>query len=513
VTTEKPPESDAGDTLPAGTPLLQGQFLIEDYLNSGGFGITYLARDSLERRVVIKECFPSSMCCRIDGIVRARARTHQSEFDAVVRLFGQEARRLAKLEHPNIVGVRDVFEENGTAYMALDYIEGRDLHDIIEKETWRLDPDTIRQIALALLDAIGHVHAKGILHRDISPDNVLLTHDGVPVLIDFGAARDTARRASRILSTLHVVKDGYSPQEFYLQAGEQSPASDLYSLAATLYRAITGEAPTFSHRRLAAIAERQPDPYKPLAGVVEEFDAPFLQMIDKALSIFAKDRPQTAAEWLTGLSRAAGAATSEADELDIVERVRRLVEATNPEVMRLQERRAREQAEAAARAVAERTAFEEAQRRRFEEARREAEEAERAYQQRRREEEEERQRREAAREATEPEAGEGEATRLGAVVTSQEAVVAHVPGAGGINRAKLLKEREERLRREAQEAAEAAAKGGGRKAALVASTAKLPDEEEAERPERASLLGRILSRSRSRRRGQTDEPSSEGYGT
>ena len=160
------------------------------------------------------------MCCRADACVRARSRAHQGEFDAVVRLFGQEARRLAKLAHPNIVGVRDVFEENGTAYMALDYIDGRDLLDVIEQETWRLDPDTVRGIALKLLDAIGHVHARGMLHRDISPDNILLTAEDEPILIDFGAARDTARRKSRLLSAMHVVKDGYSPQEFYLQGGE-----------------------------------------------------------------------------------------------------------------------------------------------------------------------------------------------------------------------------------------------------------------------------------------------------
>ena len=97
------------DSLPPGTTLLRGQFRVESFLNAGGFGITYLARNSLERRVVLKECYSSSMCCRTDQQVRARSRNQQLEFDTVVRLFGEEARRLAKLYHPNIVGVHDVF--------------------------------------------------------------------------------------------------------------------------------------------------------------------------------------------------------------------------------------------------------------------------------------------------------------------------------------------------------------------------------------------------------------------
>jgi serine/threonine protein kinase len=452
--------SSTGDTLPPGTPLLQGQYLVEGYLNSGGFGVTYLARDSLERRVVLKECYPASMCCRAGGIVRARSQAHQSEFETVVRLFGQEARRLAKLEHPNIVGVRDVFEENGTAYMALDYVDGRDLHDVIEQETWRLDPDTVREIAVQLLDAIGHVHGMGMLHRDISPDNILLTQDDTPILIDFGAARDSAWRKSRVLSTLHVVKDGYSPQEFYLQAGEQSPASDLYSLAASLYRAITGDPPVFSHRRLAAIAERRPDPYVPLEGTADGYDPAFLRMIDTALAVFARDRVQSAADWLAAIElappqEAVGPVTPlpdpTMDDAVIVERVRRLVEATNPEVRALHAERTRELEERARCEAEERAAQEAARCRRLEEARREAEEAERAYRERQRQESEARR----ALPAPAPSAAPAEEDEE-AVVPQGDGEVPHVPGAGGVNRAKLLKERVEQKRRE-REQAEAAA--------------------------------------------------------
>ena len=123
------------DELKPGTKLMHGQYVIESFLNAGGFGITYLARDSLDRKVVIKECFPGAFCRRSRAVVQARSRAHQNELKSIVRLFVQEARSLAKLDHPNIVGVHQVFEDNDTAYMALDFVSGRDMLDIIETRT------------------------------------------------------------------------------------------------------------------------------------------------------------------------------------------------------------------------------------------------------------------------------------------------------------------------------------------------------------------------------------------
>ncbi len=391
-------DGEPADSLRPGTPLLQGQFLVEGFLNAGGFGITYLARDSLERRVVIKECYPASMCCRSTDIVRARSRDQQDDFDAIVHLFGREARRLAKLEHPNIVGVRDVFEDNGTAYMALDFVDGRDLLDVIEKEPERLKPDMVLDMTYALLDAVAHVHSMGMLHRDISPDNILIDADNAPVLIDFGAARDTARRKSRVLSGLHVVKDGYSPQEFYLAHGDQGPSSDLYSLAATLHHVLTGVPPTFGHLRMAALAERQPDPYVPLVGRVDGFDTAFLEAIDQALSVFPKQRLQSATDWMDAILGGAEPALRPASRVlssprealtidgqrseapvtvdpAIDDKIRELVETTNPEVMRTQERVAQEKAKLAAAAAAAEAEREAARERRLQAARAEAEEA------------------------------------------------------------------------------------------------------------------------------------------
>lgn len=286
------------DALEPGHVLLHGQYRIDSYLNSGGFGITYLAVDSLDRKVVIKECFPNAMCCRNATEVRARSEGMQAEFRTVVSNFLQEARRVAKLDHPNIVGVHQVFEDHGTAYMALDFVEGRDLMDVIESDRASLSPRQVRAILMKALDAVAYIHERDVLHRDISPDNILLNGRNEPVLIDFGAARDVAKQASRVLSALHVVKDGYSPQEFYFDRTAQTQSSDLYSLAATFYHLIHGEAPPNAQVRIAALASKNSDPYQPLAGRVAGYDAHFLTAIDTALAIFPKDRPQSASEWI-----------------------------------------------------------------------------------------------------------------------------------------------------------------------------------------------------------------------
>ena len=290
------------DELQPGTLLMHGQYKIRDYLNSGGFGITYLATDSNSRTLVIKECFPSSFCRRSQLLVQARSHSYQDELRAIVRLFTREAEALERLSHPNIVGVHQVFEDNNTAYMALDFVEGRDLLSVIKTKEAVFEPDTIRALLKKLLDAIGYVHAAGLLHRDISPDNVIVTGAMEPVLIDFGAAREQATKATRALSALRVVKDGYSPQEFYIAGSEQSPSSDLYSLAATFYHLITGEIPPDSQIRLSAHVDGQNDPYVRLADRTDAFDPVFCAALDKAMSILPRDRVQSAQEWLDLMS-------------------------------------------------------------------------------------------------------------------------------------------------------------------------------------------------------------------
>ncbi len=301
-------QSDAGssaDELAPGTRLLFGQFTIQSFVNSGGFGIVYLAKDSLDRLVVIKECFPTAYCRRIGLTVGARSRAQVDDCRSAVRHFVQEAMTLSELDHPNIVRVHQVFEENDTAYIAMDYVEGYDLLQTVEGSAPPLRPKEVISHLLTMLDAVGHVHAKGLLHRDISPDNMIVDRaKGQPVLIDFGASRKEVTRKSRAVSGLRVVKDGYSPQELYVHGSKQAPFSDLYALGASFYHLISGETPKTSQERLAEIAGREGDPLRPLAGRFRAYPPAFLKAIDKAMAVFPRDRLQSVDEWREMLGEA-----------------------------------------------------------------------------------------------------------------------------------------------------------------------------------------------------------------
>lgn len=320
------------DELPPDTLLLHGQYQIERYLIRGGFGITYLARDSLDRRVVIKECFPNTICCRADGQVIAKMREKQDLFDSLLRHFLREARRLARLSHPNIVGVHQVFEENSTAYMALDYVDGMDLLSVVQDDPKRLTPEIIRSMLMKSLGAISYIHGKGILHRDISPDNFLLDGADKLTLIDFGAAREHATRENRALSSLLTVKDGYSPQEFYLSGVSQSPPSDLYALGATFYHLITGKAPPDSQIRLAAIAADNVDPFVPLVATTADYEPDFFNAINRSLEIFPEDRLQSAQDWVEAIDperRRKAALARASKDISIRQKISKLVVETN----------------------------------------------------------------------------------------------------------------------------------------------------------------------------------------
>jgi serine/threonine protein kinase len=296
-----------GDELLPGAKLSNGSYTIKRHLKSGGFGITYIGLDTLGRQVVIKECFPSGMCARPSLGVQARSRSYRSSVSSLIEKFVMEAHTLARIDHPNIVKVHQVFRENDTAYMALDYVDGQDLFEIMQNPATALSPSEIRNALLKLLDAIELVHETGLLHRDISPDNILIDAKRNPVLIDFGAAREHGTGTERAASTLHVVKDGYSPHEFYLSAGNLGPWSDVYSLAATFYHVISGKAPPNSQQRLAAMVDKSQDPVVPLSGKWADYDAAFLQAIDKAMSVLPRDRIQTARQWIEAITDVEGA--------------------------------------------------------------------------------------------------------------------------------------------------------------------------------------------------------------
>lgn len=284
--------------LQPGAKLLRGQYEILRFLSNGGFGITYLARDSLERDVVIKECYPGALCGRNGDLVEPNDPAYQDDLRAIIDLFIQEARNHARLVHPNIVDVHQVFEDNDTAYIAMDLIRGCDLLDYIDDPKTETGPDFIVQVTEKMLSAVSFIHQSGMLHRDISPDNILIDENGEPILIDFGAAREQAANKSAALLTLRVIKDGYSPHEFYVRGSEQGPSSDLYVLAATLYHAISGERPIDGQTRLNAFNNGQADPYTPLTGRFPGYPDGFLEAIDKAMEVHATDRLQSALDWL-----------------------------------------------------------------------------------------------------------------------------------------------------------------------------------------------------------------------
>lgn len=344
--TEPMPEyaaTRAEQALPIGTTLSGDQFTITEQLGAGGFGITYCATDNvLGRTIVIKECFPEEFCFRNGKNVSVRSEKQADTFRSIVRMFMSEARALAKLRHPHIVGVHRAFEENGTAYMALDLIDGIDLFDILDTNPSILSPRRVTQILLQLLDAIETVHEVNLLHRDISPDNIIIEDTGAPVLIDFGAARADASRQTRAISSLLVVKDGYSPHEFYVAGSDQTPSSDLYSLAATFYHLLSGEAPPDSQTRMIAIAGHKPDPCVPLVGRISGYDDTFLAAIDSAMQIHPSDRLQSAAKWRSMISEVVSddRPTSELElpipgkeiSLELELELSRLVAETNQEV-------------------------------------------------------------------------------------------------------------------------------------------------------------------------------------
>lgn len=299
------PGLEVGDELPVGTVLLHGQYTITGLISSGGFGITYLAKDRLNRELVIKECFVSAYCRRTQFRVHAGSKSYKADLETIVSHFITEAQRMATLTHPNIVGVRQVFEENGTAYIAVDYVKGKDLlHTIADHVDWA-NPSWLMHVSKKVLSALAYVHEHSLLHCDISPDNILVDEDGEPRLIDFGAARLLEIGIGAKNSGPLVIKDGYSPHELYFDSGKSGPWTDVYALGATLAHCVTGSPPTAGPARLAAMVEGRSDPQRKLQGQFPSYPSGFLKTVDRAMSVMPKDRYQSATEWMNDLKQAA----------------------------------------------------------------------------------------------------------------------------------------------------------------------------------------------------------------
>nr|WP_217434213.1 serine/threonine-protein kinase [Leisingera sp. ANG59] len=349
-----PTSADPAQTceLPCGFKLLQGQYQIERPLISGGFGITYLARDSLERRVVIKECFPAGLCRRNGPEVEPAAPEHAKSCRNVLRAFLREAHLLARAEHPGIVGVHQVFKENQTAYIAMEFIDGLDLLTVREEQPERLTAPVLRQILTQALEALGCVHKLGILHRDISPDNLLLGQDGILTLIDFGAAAGSTPKDDTALPMLLAVKDGYSAHELYKPDLPQRPACDIYALGATFYYLITGAPPPGSQQRLNSVMAGNPDPCPPLLGGPWAADPALLATVDQAMSVPPAERFQSTCAWAEMLAEyeaeeivpAPGTAAEPVDDGALDAAIADLVASTNSSLTPGQPRVARKEA-------------------------------------------------------------------------------------------------------------------------------------------------------------------------
>lgn len=236
------------ELLAKGTLLFHGTYRIEGKLGQGGFGITYLATDvALDKYVAIKEFFPNTYCKRDTSTSRVGVATEGSrEFVTKLKLkFLKEARNIAKLDHPNIVRLHAAFEENDTAYYVMDYIEGTPLSQVV-KTHGPLDRQKAVEYTTLIGNALVYLHRRRINHLDVKPANIMVRKsDGVPVLIDFGLAKQYDCEGQQTTSTPVGFSQGFAPVEQYKPGGvkEFSPASDLYSLAATLYFMLSGRIP------------------------------------------------------------------------------------------------------------------------------------------------------------------------------------------------------------------------------------------------------------------------------
>ena len=288
--------------LPSGT-MLEG-YRILDVLGAGGFGITYLAEEvAIGRKVASKEYLPGELATRArDGdAVTPIDRGRAQGFAWGLRRFIDEARTLARFEHPNIVTVFAFFKANGTAYYAMRYVEGEPLDRIVPVGTV-LEETRLRAILLPLLNGLEAVHAAGFLHRDIKPANIFVRADGSPILIDFGSARMALSGHTKTLTA--VLSPGYAPFEQYHADGGQGPWTDLYALGATLYRCVTGATPSEATQRVNARARNRPDPLLPARNAAKRsYDPALLAAIDAALRLNEEDRPQSVSEFRAQLDR------------------------------------------------------------------------------------------------------------------------------------------------------------------------------------------------------------------
>ena len=267
---------------------LIGRYTIKSVLGQGGFGITYLGMDELyQRKVAIKEFFPQGIVTRnteYEDTVTVTYVEEKADYEKGKERFLKEARTMAKFsKDEGIVKALDFFEINNTAYIVMEYLEGITLKQYL-RENQRIAPEDLIELLVPLIESLDEIHSQGMIHRDISPDNIMVLPDGRIKLMDFGAARDYTEFGEKSLSI--VLKPGYAPPEQYQTHGVQGPWTDIYALCATMYKCITGENPPDAIERVMDDSLKKISEFGITIPPQEE------AAIIKGMSVSAKDRYQ-----------------------------------------------------------------------------------------------------------------------------------------------------------------------------------------------------------------------------
>ena len=294
------------------------EYRIVGVLGAGSFGIVYVAENKyFNETVALKEFLPTDLACRPEGtLVSPLSSETEETYRWALNKFLEEARTLRELGHPvphrNIVRVRQFIEANDTAYMVMDYEEGRPLSRILDKRG-TLPEEELKNILEPLLDGLERVHEASVWHRDVKPNNILIRPDGSPVLIDFGAARREVAGTDR--SVMSQFTPAYAALEQVYAAGQQGPWTDIYALGATLYRAVTGKKPTNATERFLQGAA-----YTPAIQAAEgNYSQAFLAAIDAALELKPQNRPQSVSDWRRQLKGEYQQETLEDDDATVIQ--------------------------------------------------------------------------------------------------------------------------------------------------------------------------------------------------
>lgn len=280
--------------------VLNGRFVVGKTLGQGGFGITYAGYDvTTDEKVAIKEFYPDGGVSRQKDsytILPYNEKKTEELFADGKSKFLKEAQKLVKFTNvEGIVKVKDYFEENGTAYIVMEYVEGPTLIQYLNKLGQPILPSDLYVLLTPIFSALEQVHAQGILHRDISPDNIIVS-PSVAKLLDFGAARDFSLLGEK--SNTINIKAGYAPEEQYLTHGKQGPWTDVYALAATCYRAVTGKTPASSIERLSGDILIDPSTLSPNVTPAIE------QVLLKGMAVRKENRYQSVNEFHNAFSQA-----------------------------------------------------------------------------------------------------------------------------------------------------------------------------------------------------------------